>query len=211
MARASVTGMTQAERRANTQARLLEAAIDCVYELGYVRSSTTEIARRAGVSRGAQLHHFPTKAELVGAALDYSLRRRLDEYRRLVEQVPPGQARVAASIDALWESFQTKDCVAWIEVAVAARANPELQPFAESVSEQHRQSVEELFRTLFPAPPGQEDSPFYLGACKFLVAILDGLIVHRMIGYDDGPGRADAIVELTKLLAAMSFPVAEAT
>src|SRR5688500_10616725 len=172
MPRESVTGMTQAERRATTQTRLLEAAIDCVAELGYVRSSTTEIARRAGVSRGAQLHHFPTKAELVGAAIDYSLTRRLEEYVRLVEQIPPGRERVAKAIDHLWASFQEKDCTAWIEVAVAARADPELRPFVVAAGDRHQEEIEAMFARLFPPPPGEENSPFYVTACKFVTALL---------------------------------------
>ena len=208
MARESVTGMTQQERRASTQRRLLEAAIDTIADVGYVNASTTEIARRAGVSRGAQLHHFPTKADLVGAAVAHSMERRLAEYAALVEQVPPGRERVDRAIDYLWKSFQTKDCAVWIEVAVAAGRDADLRPHVAAASELHRQHVDELFARLFPPAPGAETSPFYVGAAKFTVALLDGLVVHRMMAYDDAPGRADEIVEAMKLLAAMAFPVA---
>ena len=206
MPRESVTGMTQAERRASTQTRLLDAAIDTVAEVGYVRASTTEIAKRAGVSRGAQLHHFPTKAELVGAAIDHSQTRRMGEYEGLVAQVEPGRARVEAAIDALWALFQSKDCVAWVEVAVASRADAELRPLALAAGEKHRIGVEAMFARLFPPVPGSESSPMYLAACKFLTALFDGLMVHRMMGYDDGPGRADEIVAVTKVLANLAFP-----
>ena len=208
MPRESVTGMTQAERRATTRLRLLDAAIDTIADVGYLNASTTEIARRAGVSRGAQLHHFPTKADLVGAALAHSMERRLAEYAALVERVPPGRQRVDRAIDLLWSTFQSKDCAVWIEVAVAAHRDAELRPHVEEASERHRKSVEELFARLFPPPPGDESSPFYLGATKFLVALLDGLVLHRMMAYDDRPGRADEIVRVTKLLAALAFPVA---
>jgi hypothetical protein len=76
----------------------------------------------------------------------------------------------------------------------------------EDASERHRQSVEALFDRLFPPPPGDEASPFYLAATKFLVALLDGLVLHRMMAYDDAPGRADQIVHVTKLLADLAFP-----
>src|SRR5215470_16496508 len=61
---------TQAERSAATQARLLDAALQCLVELGYAGTTTTVVAERAGVSRGAQLHHFPTRAALVAAAVE---------------------------------------------------------------------------------------------------------------------------------------------
>ena len=70
---------TQAERTAGTQAKLLDAAIDCLVELGFAKTSTQEIARRAGVSRGAQLHHFPTKESLVTAAVGHLVEKRLAE------------------------------------------------------------------------------------------------------------------------------------
>lgn len=205
--RPSVTGMTQSERREATRTRLLDAAIECIYERGYAGASTTEIARRAGVSRGAQVHHFPSKVELVAAALEHSMERRLAEYEQLLERVPPGHGRLAASIDLLWEEFQSKDCEAWIELAVAARSDAELRPHVLAVSERHRKAVDEMFRRLIPPAPGEEDSIFYTGACKFMVALFDGLVLHRMMGYDDAPGRAEEVVGAAKALAAMALPV----
>src|SRR5258706_14432846 len=62
---------TQAERRAGTRALLLEATVECLAERGYAGTTTTEVARRAGLSRGAQLHHFGTKTDLVTAAVEH--------------------------------------------------------------------------------------------------------------------------------------------
>lgn len=205
--RPSVTGMTQSERRETTRARLLEAAIDCIYEMGYARASTTEIARRAGVSRGAQVHHFPTKVELVSAALKYSMEQRIGEYWAMLEHVPAGPERLNASIDLLWQVFDSKHGESWIEIAVAARQDDELRPYVHAVAESHRQAVLEMFERLFPPPPQPEENPFYTAAPKFVVALYDGLILHRMMGYDDSPGRASQVVETMKLLASMAFPL----
>ena len=60
---------TQAERSAQMQRRILEAASEVIRKRGYARFRTAEVARVAGVSRGAQLHHFPTKKTLVVATL----------------------------------------------------------------------------------------------------------------------------------------------
>ena len=200
--------MTQQERRETTQRRLLEAAIDTIAEVGYVNASTTEIARRAGVSRGAQLHHFPTKADLVGAAVAHSMERRLAEYAALVEQVPPGRQRVDRAIEYLWKSFQTKDCAVWIEVAVAAGRDADLRPHVAAASELHRKHVDELFAAAVPAAAGER-----------VVALLPRRRqVHRRPPRrarrppDDGlrrrAGRADDIVDVMKQLAAFVFPVA---
>ena len=62
---------TQEERSAETKKRLLEATIDYLNELGYNKTGTVEIARRAGVSRGALVHHFPSKHDLIVATAEY--------------------------------------------------------------------------------------------------------------------------------------------
>src|SRR5229473_7754051 len=85
---------TQEERSASTRARLLDATISCLSELGYARTTTTEIAERAGVSRGAQLHHFPTKAELVTTAVEHLFEKRTEEFRRAFESLPESADRV---------------------------------------------------------------------------------------------------------------------
>src|SRR5262245_8806139 len=66
---------TQAERRAHTHGALLDATIACLVERGYSRTSTNDIIRVAGVSRGALLHHFASKAELLGAAVELLFER----------------------------------------------------------------------------------------------------------------------------------------
>ena len=53
------------------RARLLEATVECLVERGFAGTSTTLVSERAGVSRGAQLHHFPTKNDLVVAAVEH--------------------------------------------------------------------------------------------------------------------------------------------
>jgi AcrR family transcriptional regulator len=55
---------TQEERRAATRGALLDATIDCLVEYGYHGVTTSRVAERAGVSRGAQVHYFPTKTDL---------------------------------------------------------------------------------------------------------------------------------------------------
>src|SRR5580765_2376049 len=87
---------TQAERSAATRARLLDATIECVLDLGYARTTTIEIARRAGLSRGAQLHHFPTKIELVTAAIEHLFTRRHQEFLEAFDRLPAGTDRAAS-------------------------------------------------------------------------------------------------------------------
>lgn len=110
---------TQAERTAGTRAKLLDAAIDCLVELGFAKTSTQEIARRAGVSRGAQLHHFPSKESLVIAAVEHLVDRRLSE----ILEAEPDPAR---GPEILADAFSGPLFYAALELWVAARTDPAL-------------------------------------------------------------------------------------
>src|SRR2546430_16819815 len=60
--------------------RLLRATTDCLIKYGYHRMTTTMVADRAAVSRGAFLHHFRTKEELVLAAVEHLFELRNAEF-----------------------------------------------------------------------------------------------------------------------------------
>lgn len=60
---------TQSERSGETRQALFDATIDLLHDEGFSKTSTPEIARKAGVSRGALTHHFATKEDLVTSAV----------------------------------------------------------------------------------------------------------------------------------------------
>src|SRR3954449_6604594 len=96
---------TQAERSAATRSRILDATVVCLVEVGHARTTTLEVQRRAEVSRGALLHHFPSKAELLVAAVDHLAEMRARELKTLAAQLPEGRARTDAVIGLLWQCF----------------------------------------------------------------------------------------------------------
>lgn len=200
----------QAVRSARTRTLLLDATVECLAELGYAGTTTTEVCRRAGVSRGAQLHHFPTKVELVSAAAWHTLEQRMAQMARTVAAAPPGTDRIHTAIDVVWSIFRESSvCDAWVELAVACRTDPELRTQVAELNERHRQVIEAMWDALFADI--DRSGPFAPVATKFLLALMDGLVLHRMSGYDDGPGRADAVVEAAKALASLAFGDAGST
>lgn len=64
------------QRSRATRARPREETIERLIEHGWPGTTTTVVASRAGVSRGAQLHHYPTRAALVTAAMAHLAERR---------------------------------------------------------------------------------------------------------------------------------------
>ena len=78
------------DRSRATRARLLESAICCLAELGWGGATVAVIAERAGVSRGATQHYFPTREDLLTAALEHMAEVRLAEIRREAARLPAG-------------------------------------------------------------------------------------------------------------------------
>jgi len=120
-----VTRTPQQERSRATQQRLLDAAVECLVERGWSGTTTTVVAERAGVSRGAQLHHYPTKAALVMAAVEHLAERRAAELR--AEAAGAGNARVGTVVDLLAGAFTGPLYAAALELWVAARTDTELR------------------------------------------------------------------------------------
>ncbi len=129
--------------------RLLEATVQCLAEYGWSSTSTTLVSQRAGVSRGAQLHHFPTKNDLVVAAVEHLALLRRDELAQAAAQLPTGARRTRAVLEMLGEHFTSDVFSAALELWVAARSDPALLaalgPFERTTGrETHRLTVKML-------------------------------------------------------------------
>jgi len=136
----------QEERTRAMRARLLEATVDCLVERGFAGTSTTLVSERAGVSRGAQLHHFPTKNALVVAAVEHLTEVRGAELAAAAGGVPPGPKRTRAVLQMLADHFTSPVFTAALELWVAARTDPALMasvsPLEQRVGrETHRITV----------------------------------------------------------------------
>ena len=182
--------------------RLLEATIDCLYEVGYSRTTTIEVAARAGVSRGAQLHHFPTKKRLVLVAVKHLLTKRLEEFREAFANLPEGVDKYSAVIDILWEKTSNRAFYAWLELVVAARTDPSLRKTVVEIAEQFSVEVQQTFREFF-SPQRQHSSPFDI-APVFTFAVMQGLALDHIV-WPDGDRRHDLVLQALKGLAAMSI------
>jgi AcrR family transcriptional regulator len=135
--------MTQDERSLATRRRLLDATIDCLIERGYAHTTTPEIATRAGFTRGAQLHHFGGKEELVLAAVKHLFVDRMAELVTALAKQPSTGDLNEAAIKLSWSIFKSRFFVAWLEVIVAGRTDRKL---GKLVSELSRRFLDELFK-----------------------------------------------------------------
>lgn len=139
------TRTPNAERSANTRRKLLDATIQCLYELGYHQTSTVIVTERAGVSRGSMLHHFPSKADLMMAAANHIREQRRDAHRAAREKFTTERERFLSLIDTLWAEYQTPSGIARIELMLGSRSDPELGPryreLVVELEERHKERV----------------------------------------------------------------------
>jgi AcrR family transcriptional regulator len=193
---------TQRERSAAMRERLLEATIDSLYEVGYSRTTTIEVAARAGVSRGAQLHHFPTKKRLVTVAVRHLLEKRLEEFRQAFATLPQDANKYNGVIDILWEKTSNRAFYAWLELVVAARTDPSLRKTVVEIADQFADQVQQTFREFFSSNR-QHSSPFDI-APVFSFAVMQGLALDHIV-WPPGDRRLELVLQALKGLAAMSI------
>lgn len=127
MATAPPTRRTQEERRAQTRAKLLDATVASLREVGYAATTTREVAQRAGVSSGAMTHHFPRRSDLVVAAVAQLTEERVAAMRVAAERLPAArEARLRALLDLLWADFSGPIFAVFVKLWIAADDDEEL-------------------------------------------------------------------------------------
>lgn len=142
---------TQAERREETRARLLEATVACLSERGYAHTTTQAVVAHAGLSQGALFKHFASKAELLAAAAERLFPRLIGEYQAELDALSDATGdRVERAIELLWRVYHRPELLAAVELYVAARTDAELARALGGVDPPHRRQLHEAARALFP-------------------------------------------------------------
>jgi AcrR family transcriptional regulator len=121
-------GTRNAERSAAMRERILKATINCLYSLGYHQTTTVMVTKQAGVSRGAMLHHFPSKSALMIATMEHIRDHMGATHRVKLAPITDERERFGALVDVLWGEFSQPVGVARIEIMLASRSDPETGP-----------------------------------------------------------------------------------
>ena len=185
----TVSRNRQEERSATTQRRILDAAFEALFEVGFAGTTTSEVCRRAGVSRGTLLHHYPSTSELLTAAAEDIFMRRLEAYRAAFDAMPKGRARGGEAVRLLWTILSGPTYYAWLEILVASRTDELLRQGVQRVMQTFGAAVDESYAAMFPPPPDAAFDTSLVPAIVF--PLLNGLAVDRI--HADA-GRVDEIV-----------------
>lgn len=136
---------SQSQRRAETRGRLLDATIESLITVGYAGTTIRHVTELAGVSQGAQSHHFPHRVDLVVSAFERLAEGRIDRYRERASALPPDPGtRQRALLDLLWEDFSSPVFTVAVRLWVAAAEDEELRDRLVPVEQRIYANITEL-------------------------------------------------------------------
>jgi AcrR family transcriptional regulator len=164
----------QARRRAETRAALLEATIECLVTHGYAKTTTGRIADLAGLSRGAQLPYFRSRADLVTAAIAHLAEQRIAAFAARLDSQPTS---LEQCLDALWEGHRPPAFDATLELWVASRTDPELRAQLLRVE---RDVATAIARTAVSALGDRAQRPGYADDLAYALATIRGLALLQL-------------------------------
>ena len=171
------------KRSAEMRAALIEAAIQSLCEIGYSKTTTHEICRRAGATSGAIQHHFGSKDELILATLELLRVEMQDRFERLNELDGPLEDRCGAMVREMWHTFYGREryMAVW-EIAIGSRGE---KAFYERVLEQRSNTLricEQVWRKTFGI--SAKGPRAHLDAMHVVLSFLRGLVLYSELNSD---------------------------
>jgi len=169
-------------RRSETRTRLLDATVECLIELGYAGTTTPIVCERAGLSRGALLHHYPTKTELVIEAVGHLALKRaagLESERATIQQ---SADPMGAMLDLIWASFSGPLFYAALELWVAARTDHELLEPLQRFERNVARAMGQMWRKL-SAPEAQHAD--FDDLVLLTLYVMRGMALQKILRDDD--------------------------
>lgn len=170
---------TQQQRREETVARLLDASIETIIEVGYARASAAVIARRAKVSDGALFRHYPTMGDFMAATAHEVMRRQLELFTKRVTDIPSEQPPLEAVLRILRDITGNETNTVMYELMVAARTDEKLRATLQQVLTEYATNIYATARTV----PGSEQFPedAFVAAVSILINTFDGAAIVRPV------------------------------
>jgi len=206
MSEAAASTRREQERSRVTRQRLMEAAVECLVEYGWSGTTTTVVAERAGVSRGAQLHHYPTRTELVIAAVEHVGRGLVDQILDAAKSLPRGRGRTEAVLQLLGDFYTGPLFVAALELWVAARTDPKLR---EAVIPLERRIGWEVHRLTVGVLGLNDADPAVREAVQGTLDMVRGIGLANLLT-DDGARRRAVLRRWAGILDSVAYSVESA-
>jgi AcrR family transcriptional regulator len=170
---------TQQQRREETIARLLDASVETIVEVGYARASAAVIARRAQVSDGALFRHFATMGDFMAATAHEVMRRQLDLFTKLVAEIPADKPAMEAALTILRDVTGNSTNTVMYELLVAARTDDKLRATLKDVLTEYAANIYDIARALPGADQFPEES--FAALVAIMTNTFDGAALVRAV------------------------------
>jgi len=192
---------TNIERSATTRSKVIEAAIQCLYELGYEGTTVILVAKRAGVSRGAAQHQFPSKVDLMMAVTAHVVEQQTRIRKDIWENIPTKKGQVSHVVEASWDIQRQPENVALFEVMMATRNDEELNqrfiPFSKQMAELRTWGAECIAHLA-----GIEMQPELEALVRLHFAAMRGISLDFLLNKDEDGARAaiDLLISYQRMM-----------
>jgi AcrR family transcriptional regulator len=170
---------TQQQRREETVARLLDAGIDTIIDVGNSRASAAVIAKRAQVSDGALFRHFPTMGDFMAATAREVMRRQLDLFTKQVAEIPADKPALEAVLTIMRDVTGNATNTVMYELMVAARTDQKLRATLQEVLTEYAANIYDVAKAL----PGADQFPddIFVALVAILTNTFDGAAIVRAV------------------------------
>ncbi|PTL80297.1 TetR/AcrR family transcriptional regulator [Vitiosangium sp. GDMCC 1.1324] len=190
------------ERSRVTRQKLMAAAIEVLVEQGWAGATTGAIAERAGVSRGACQHHFPTRAALVAAAVEHVFHQQTEEIARRAKGLPQSRRRVEPLLNLLSDVYAGPLFTAATHLWVAAVVDKELKALLLPLETHFGREVHRLTVELLGLDERDRD---VRDAVRATLDLLRGLALANLL-HDDTARRRKVLAHWARTLEAQLTP-----
>ena len=170
---------TQQQRREETIARLLDASVETIVEVGYARASAALIARRAQVSDGALFRHFATMGDFMAATAHEVMRRQLDLFTKRAAEIPADKPAMEAALTILRDVTGNSTNTVMYELLVAARTDDKLRATLKDVLTEYAANIYDIARALPGADQFPEES--FAALVAIMTNTFDGAALVRAV------------------------------
>jgi AcrR family transcriptional regulator len=140
----------QVRKSRATRRAIIDTTIRCLMKHGYHGTTYIRIAEESGFSRGAMRHHFASRIDIIKAVVEHLHEKRLAAFRKAASAIPPGQDRNVANIAALWAHVNHPMFMVFIDLALAARRDRDLEAILRPAQENFRRECYYAALELFP-------------------------------------------------------------
>ena len=186
----------QEKKSESTRNLILDSAIECLFEEGYTATSTALIAAKAGLSRGAMMHHYPTRIDLMKALIEHLNKKREKVFSQLIAVIPETKRyEQEAGLEAYWELLISKENIAFQELRNAARTDNQYSKMLLKATRENREERRKFVLTLFPEWKNKPDK-FNL-AMDLTQFLMEGMAMHQI--NESKTFKKDSIINYLKL------------